>query len=358
MSRGRQKPPQTRQRKAAANAAATTRRQKTDHRQKKGGSTDRVVLSVLLVVIAALLVVLIKLLPGSPPLGERPSSESPSVSTSTEEPREPAADTATPAETPTENEVTEIYPDDESVPQSGASSEGDQYWWLPEAPADGSRPGRIYIVLDDAGNSLDTLDDFLALPMPLTIAVLPQRDHSVETALRVAGAGKEVILHQPMEAVNGANPGEGLVSSDLSDAEVTDELAINLDSVPGAAGLNNHMGSQTTQDPRVMRLVMQEAKRRGLFFLDSRTTSASVASRLAREIGVPFAERNVFLDNVHTRDDILSALGSALAMAYRQDSVVVIGHVTVPLVAELLGEVYPILVERGFTFGLLSDLVQ
>jgi len=349
MGRGKRKPPQPRVPRGSAQQAGSRRRK---------GARDRLILTVLLVVIAGLLVVLITMLPEQLPGRSRESQAGETGTHGTSGGAAAEPDHGVEPGPDAGGAPTEYYPEDEQVPETAAQSTDEEHWWLPDPPSADASPGRLYFVLDDAGNSLDTLDQFLSLPMPLTIAVLPQRAYSVETALLVSAAGKEVILHQPMEAMNGANPGAGEISSELSDSVITETIDVNLNSVPGAAGLNNHMGSRATQDERVMELVMQEAKRRGLYFLDSRTTSDSVAARVARRVGLSFAERNVFLDNVHTRDEILRALSGALQLAYERASVVVIGHVTVPLVAELLAEVYPVLVERGFTFGLLSDLMR
>lgn len=355
MGHGRRKPPQDSQN----SSQSAPRRQHRAGSSRRRGSRDPFVLFFLLVVIASLLVALITLLPKDAPrpsAGQAETDPGAATGIGTVAESQPEAAGGAGQEPALPEGATEYYPEDESGPSAAASPTEGDLWWLPDPPPGRASPGRLYFVLDDAGNSTENLDSFLSLPMPLTIAVLPQREYSVVTALLAVGAGKEVILHQPMEALDGTNPGAGVVDSSLTDAEITEAIGVNLDSVPGAAGLNNHMGSRTTQDARVMRLVMQEAKRRGLYFLDSRTTSDSVAASVAGEVRLPFAERHVFLDNSRTRDDILSALSGALQLAYRQDDVVVIGHLTHPLVAQLLAEVYPVLVDRGFTFGLLSEL--
>jgi polysaccharide deacetylase 2 family uncharacterized protein YibQ len=132
----------------------------------------------------------------------------------------------------------------------------------------------------------------------------------------------------------------------------------NLASVPGAIGVNNHMGSRATADPRVMELLLADLTRRGMFFVDSRTTTNTVARPTAASLRTPFAERHVFLDNDRSRDAILSALRGALELAHRQEDVVMIGHATAPELAEILNEVYPVLSEHGYRFGRISDAVD
>ena len=259
-----------------------------------------------------------------------------------------------------EESVTERYPQEESVPKPLPPPEGerDEYWWIPPAEDSAAEPGTLYLILDDAGNAPEPLPAFLEFPGPVAVAVLPQLPYSVESAARAAAAGKEIMLHLPMEARGGANPGPGAITSQMSDRAVVRTMGENLASVPGAIGINNHMGSAGTADERLMEIVLADAKRRGLFFVDSRTTVETRARPIAAVIGTPFAERHVFLDNVRTRESILESLRAALLLAQSQEHVVMIGHATVPELAGVLNEAYPVLVDRGYKFGAISDLVE
>jgi polysaccharide deacetylase 2 family uncharacterized protein YibQ len=315
----------------------------------------------LLGVIAVTLVLLVALLPDE-------ASETPAQTTDqpAEEPAETLPDSvsargeedATPDEEPPLPTVTETYPEDE-VPDPGLArpDEGEELWWLPDQEYAAGDRGTLVLVLDDAGNNTDYLADYLAFPGPLTLAVLPQLDYSVESAVRAVAAGKEIILHLPMEAVGGMNPGPGAVNTSMSDREILVAVEENLSSVPGAVGVNNHMGSAATADERVMEIVLAEVRRRGLYFLDSRTTAQTVAPRIAAYLDTPFVERDVFLDNERDREAILSSLSVALRLAAEQDTVVMIGHVTDGELASVLAEVYPVLEARGYRFGFLSDAV-
>ena len=258
---------------------------------------------------------------------------------------------------PPDRIVTERYPEEEVPPVSEAAAAGEELWWLPEGPAEGTPLGKLYLILDDAGNAMDPLPVFLEFPGPLAVAVLPQLAHSVESAAHAAAAGKEIMLHLPMEAVGGADPGPGAITSHMNDSDILRTIGVNLGSVPGAIGMNNHMGSAGTADPRLMELVLAEARRRDIFFVDSRTTVDTVARRVAAYIGTPFAERHVFLDNTRTRDAILGAIRQALLLAHSQEHVVMIGHATVPELASVLLEIYPVLSERGYEFGAISEIV-
>lgn len=224
-----------------------------------------------------------------------------------------------------------------------------------EPPPD--EPIPLYVVIDDVGNSLEQLDVFLDLDVPITYAVLPQRPHSVEAARRIARAGHEVILHQPMEAENGMDPGAGAILTSFDGTEIEKRLAENLQSVPGVIGVNNHMGSKVTADEKTMDTVLRYLGGKDLFFLDSRTTARTVGKAIAEKHSVSFAERHVFLDNEPNRDYIRQAVEQGMDVARQRGHAVLIGHVMVTEVAEVLEEMYPFIRDEGFDLHHLSDLV-
>ena len=223
----------------------------------------------------------------------------------------------------------------------------------PEAPYRGT----LYVVIDDAGYSLRELQPFLALPQPLTISVLPHLPRSVEAAERTREAGKEVMLHLPMEAGNGADPGPGAVYVALDDHDIRQRVLAAFASVPGAVGANNHMGSRATADRRVMDVVVSVLGENGGWFLDSRTSADSVVRAAAEAAGIPFLERHVFLDNRRDRDYIRAAMAEGMEIASERGYAVMIGHVMVAELAEVLMEMYPAILDRGFEFGFITDLV-
>ncbi len=217
--------------------------------------------------------------------------------------------------------------------------------------------GTIYVVLDDAGYDLDQLRPFLDVPGDLAIAVLPQLPDSREAARMVHNAGKTVMLHLPMEPVGGADPGPGAILMEMSEQEITDLVRANLASVPGAVGVNNHMGSRATADERVMETVIREVDRHGLFFVDSRTSAETVGALVASRLGVAHAERHVFLDNDRDRDSLIAVLRTVVDRAATQETVVAIGHVTTPGLAGLLTNLHDELAAHGHRLGSLHDLL-
>ena len=190
------------------------------------------------------------------------------------------------------------------------------------------RTARIAIVIDDLGNDRDALERIARWPFRVAGAVLPGLPDSAESARRLAASGKEVLLHLPMEpdGYPRVRPGPGVVLRSDSDEKIAQTVAEDLDSVPGAVGVSNHMGSAATADPRVMRAVVRVLEQRRLFLVDSRTTEASVARRVADEASLPAVSRRVFLDAVETEDAIERALWDLVRKARKDGPALAIGH--------------------------------
>jgi hypothetical protein len=219
-------------------------------------------------------------------------------------------------------------------------------------------PRALYLVLDDAGHDRAQLDPFFAFDGTFTVAVLPGLPASGSSAAAAVERGHEVILHQPMEAVGANDPGPGAIYVADDDATIRDTLTTNLALLPGVVGVNNHMGSRATSDPRVMRVVSETLGRYRLFLLDSRTTAMSVAAQSGRAAGVDTVVRDVFLDNERNPEYISDRLNEALALAETKGYAVMIGHVTSPELAAVLTERHAELQASGFVFYPLSRLVR
>jgi hypothetical protein len=217
----------------------------------------------------------------------------------------------------------------------------------------GAKPTLI-IVIDDAGYSIPQLKPFLALPFPITIAVLPQVEHSAEAAKMAFEAGKEVLLHQPMQALGGNNPGPGAIRLGMTAEEVASTLAKNLDSLPQAIGANNHMGSAATRDRSIMAAALELVKRRGIYYLDSLTAPGTATAALCRELSIPYWERDVFLDNSGDKQSILGALEEGKKVASARGASVLIGHVWSAELAQTLVDVYPSLIAEGYSLSTIS----
>ncbi len=189
--------------------------------------------------------------------------------------------------------------------------------------------GSLVIIIDDLGECLDFARELAELDFPVTYSILPYLPQTNEVAQFASKNGFEVMLHMPMEPNTyhrGVEPGPGALLVDMQPEEVRQQLVHSLEQVPQALGVNNHMGSAFTRHYEGMRVVFEELEKRDMFFLDSVTTPDSVAPNLARETGLDFMQRHVFLDNVRSREAITYQLQKAEQLASRHGMAVAIGH--------------------------------
>jgi Uncharacterized protein conserved in bacteria len=218
--------------------------------------------------------------------------------------------------------------------------------------------GTVVFIIDDAGNNLRELDPFLRVPGPLTIAVLPGLPHSAEAAKRIRAAGKEVFLHQPMEAIGGQNPGPGAIYSGMSAGEIRAVLKRNVDEIGPITGMNNHQGSKITMDTAAVETILAFCAENDLLFLDSRTTADTVVPGAAQKLGIKIGERDTFIDNEQDKESMIRYIVSGLAKARKTGSTVMIGHTWSPELAPILAEQYPKLIEQGYTIKTAGDIIK
>ena len=218
---------------------------------------------------------------------------------------------------------------------------------------------QIAIVIDDLGNDREAVERIARWPHAVAGAVLPGLPGSVYSARRLAGSGKEVLLHLPMEpdGYPEVRPGPGVILRSDTDERITQIVTDDLASVPGAVGVNNHMGSAATADARVMRAVVRVLAQRGLFLLDSRTTESTVARRVADEASLPAVSRRVFLDAGTTDRAIERAYRDLLARAKQDGSALAIGHPH-PRTLDLLERELPRLADQQVRLVRVSTLVS
>jgi uncharacterized protein len=226
---------------------------------------------------------------------------------------------------------------------------------VPERPK--PRKGRIVLVIDDVGYNLEQLKPFLKFPGPIAFAVLPGLPHSKEAARMIKAAGKELLLHQPMEAVGGKDPGPGAIRKGMDELTIAAVIAENLASVPGAVGMNNHMGSAITEDPEAMRAVLEASRASGLYYLDSLTIPDSVVHSTALGLKMKTWERDVFLDNYPERAAILKQFDEGVKHAEKKGLSVMIGHVWSAQLAQTLVDLYPGLIEQGLSLSTISRIM-
>jgi len=218
--------------------------------------------------------------------------------------------------------------------------------------------GKLAILLDDLGSDRAAADEIFALPFPLTISVLPEHTHSAEIAQEATRRGYEVMLHLPMQSVGKEQPEPQELHSGMPASEVSALVGQFLAEVPGVTGVNNHQGSQATSDAALMAELMPVLRARGLFYIDSRTTAATVAYDSARQDGVPAAFRNVpFLDDIEKKAAIEKQIALALRGAREKGEAIAIGHPH-PATLQALREMLPKAQAQGVTLVFVADLVH
>ena len=219
--------------------------------------------------------------------------------------------------------------------------------------------GRIAIVIDDWGYNSSHCDLLAEIDSPVSVSVLPSLRHSSDVARCAHAQGKEVMLHLPLEPhkILETYPSDYLIMTTMSREKIERILEKHLASVPYAEGINNHTGSAATEDRRLMTIIFSKLKEKNFFFLDSLVTGQSICRRLAREMNLPFTERDIFLDNENTRAAIEEQFALLAEQAQLKGYAIAIGHDR-PLSLQIIKEQTEKLQREGFKFIPAGDLAK
>ena len=275
-------------------------------------------LLILAAVVAAVAVIAHYLLPAKQPLPPAPVKTPPAIKTPSQ--------TAKPA--------FEIYPEVEATIEKPVAK--------PIIPPDDRLP-KVAIIIDDLGYDRKIAEKFLELDVALTFSILPFSPYQEKIARRAQEKGIEVMLHLPMEPKEypAVNPGQGTLLTEMDPDRLIAQLEKNLDTLSEIKGVNNHMGSRLTAESNQLYQIFSILKKRGLFFVDSRTTADSLCKPTARMFKVPFAERDVFLDHHQQPEFIRKQIKRLIEIARSHGEAVGIGHpysTTYTVLKEMLPE--------------------
>lgn len=216
--------------------------------------------------------------------------------------------------------------------------------------------GDIVLIIDDLGFDGQPLDRLMALDPNVNCSILPNSTRAAEFASRLHAKGFEILCHLPMEPRGGERPGRNAILTSMSDEEIVRATRENIEAVPHAAGVNNHMGSLATSDRRVMTSVLR-AMPQEMYFVDSRTSGASVAADVAREMNIRSATRQVFLDDVATEGAVRRQIAALAEAAEKRGVAIGIGH-PYPVTLRVLAQELPALRARGFRLVRASTVVR
>lgn len=225
----------------------------------------------------------------------------------------------------------EVFPEKPSAPKAPAAEPDALQASLPPVPPEMppvKKPPRVAIIIDDLGYDRQLAEKLIDLNAPFTFSILPHSPHLAAIARLAHERGLEIMLHLPMEPVEypEINPGPGALLTSMGPDELLRVLEEDLRAVPHITGVNNHMGSRLTARSEQMYQVFSVLKRRGLFFIDSRTTDESVCRPSARLFQIPFAQRDVFLDHTHDPAFIRKQIRELVRIAQRKGEAVGIAH--------------------------------
>ena len=224
----------------------------------------------------------------------------------------------------------EVYPEKDRLPEK-----------VPSRPAPPKLP-RVAIIIDDLGYDSRIAESFLQIDAPVTLSILPFSPFQKKIYRNTKRKKIETMIHLPMEPMEfpRVDPGPGALLTSMSPDELILTLEKNLDTMPSAKGVNNHMGSKMTSMSNQMYQIFTILKKRNLFFIDSRTTSESLSRPSARLLKVPFAQRDIFIDHVQTAEFIRKQLKKLVQIATRHGEAIGIAHPH-PLTLEILREELP-----------------
>jgi polysaccharide deacetylase 2 family uncharacterized protein YibQ len=219
-----------------------------------------------------------------------------------------------------------------------------------------TRGGDIVLIIDDLGFEGQPLERVMALDPNINLAILPNGTRAEQFAETLHARGFEVLCHLPMQPRGRETPGRNAIMASMSDDEIASTTRRNIEAVPYARGVNNHMGSLATADRRIMTSVLG-ALPDGMYFIDSRTGGSSVAATVAREMNVRTASRHVFLDDVATESAVRRQLAELATAANKRGVAIGIGH-PYPVTLRVLAEELPALKARGFRLVRASSVVN
>ncbi len=228
---------------------------------------------------------------------------------------------------------------------------------LRQPPLPRTERPRIALIIDDLGRSTQDLDALAALGIPLTYSVLPYESRTPQVVRELKRRGAEMICHLPMEAKGGASPGPGALLLSMDEKELRQATREALAAVDGAVGVNNHMGSGVSAEREAITSVLEVLAEEDLYYVDSRTGLDSLGYSVARHLGLPRAERQVFLDTDRDPEKIREQFARLLRVAAERGDAIAIGHPHPETLEVLAAELGPAR-EKGFDFVTASQLLE
>jgi len=222
-----------------------------------------------------------------------------------------------------------------------------------------SKRQKIAFIIDDIGYDLSPLNELLKINAPITFSILPYSPYSIDAAEKLHRAGKEILLHLPMEPYGypDKDPGIGALFLWMNEEEIKTQIKKDIEAVPYISGVNNHMGSRFMENEDKLSIVLNQLNEEGLFFVDSLTTKHSKGKKLAKGMGLRFASRDIFIDNNQDFTIILQKFISPLKKRNRWKTLLIICH-PYPSTISALKDAVPKIKAEGINIVPVSDLTS
>lgn len=223
--------------------------------------------------------------------------------------------------------------------------------------ADIKQAPTIAIIIDDMGHSYESGVELINLPFPLTLSFLPERPFTKRLIEMANFHQKEIMLHAPMQNSMGYDLGYGGLKKNMPPQDLKQTLLKSFGKINHMVGLNNHMGSILTTDPKAMKTVMEVVSQYPFYFVDSRTSSKSVAASIAKQHNIPNLSRDIFLDHIQNREFIQTQFLKLIDLARKNGTAIAIGHPH-PETIEYLTWALSKLDEKGVSIASVSAIWQ
>lgn len=217
--------------------------------------------------------------------------------------------------------------------------------------------GRLALIIDDFGLTMEGVSELMSMDRPMTFAILPYHTYSASIAREAVNHNKQVLLHLPMESLSGDRSEASTILTTMNEGQIREKTEEAISTMPQIIGVNNHQGSKATANSLVMKAALATIRDKGLFFVDSRTNAGSVAYQTARNMGVHTIENNHFIDNTADVAAIKEELRFAGRLAIQYGDAVAIGHIR-PHTVSAIRVMIPELEAMGVKLVFVSELVN
>jgi polysaccharide deacetylase 2 family uncharacterized protein YibQ len=219
--------------------------------------------------------------------------------------------------------------------------------------------GKIAFIIDDWGQTTANCKYLKDIPEPIAVSILPGLRHTKDVAACAQLNHKLAMLHLPLEALHNSDfyPPNYIIKTTMAPELASKIIDGDLDQLPSIEGVNNHMGSKATENEPLMKLIFKKLKKRSLFFVDSMTAHNTVCAKLADDMDLAFGKRDVFLDNINTREAITEQMMILAKKARHRGYAVAIGHDR-HLTMQVLKDEIPLLEAQGFQIVSIKTLLK